>query len=195
MRWSSAPASAAWQQPGICDLDVLVLEASKRVGGRVRSETRGRYWLNLGAHVFSGPGSATWRVAEEVGVELAKVPGELVAVGLNGRIAAGGRPELYPFRLPLELHERLALMRAWFRLRRAVAATSAPRLPVPGRPRRRRGLAFSPLAPIAPSRAGSGHSPRDVDALFRRSPTSLFGGLLVHFAGQRRSGFCIVDVF
>ena len=110
--------AAAWD---LRDRDLLVLEAADRVGGRVRSEPRGAYWLNLGAHVFSGPGSATWRLAEEVGVELARVPGELVAVELNGRIVAGGRPELLPFRLPLAMRERLALMRAGMRLKRAVA--------------------------------------------------------------------------
>jgi oxygen-dependent protoporphyrinogen oxidase len=113
-----AGLAAAWD---LRDRDVLVLEAEDRLGGRVRSEPRGPYWLNLGAHVFSGPGSATWRLAEEVGVELRRVPGELVAVELNGKIVAGGRPELFPFRLPLRLRDRLALIRAGLRLKRAVA--------------------------------------------------------------------------
>ena len=113
-----AGLAAAWD---LRDCDVLVLEAEDRLGGRVRSEPRGPYWLNLGAHVFSGPGSATWRLAEEVGVQLSRVPGELVAVELNGRIVAGGRPELYPFRLPLSFGDRIALIRAGLRLKRAVA--------------------------------------------------------------------------
>lgn len=113
-----AGLAAAWD---LRDRDVLVLEAEDRLGGRVRSEPRGPYWLNLGAHVFSGPGSATWRLAEEVGVELSRVPGELVAVELNGRIVAGGRPELYPFRLPLRFGDRIALIKAGLRLKRAVA--------------------------------------------------------------------------
>jgi protoporphyrinogen/coproporphyrinogen III oxidase len=113
-----AGLAAAWD---LRDRDVLVLEAEDRLGGRVRSEPRGAYWLNLGAHVFSGPGSATWRLAEEVGVELRKVPGELVALELNGKIVAGGRPELYPFRLALRLRDRAALIRAGLRLKRAVA--------------------------------------------------------------------------
>jgi protoporphyrinogen/coproporphyrinogen III oxidase len=113
-----AGLAAAWD---LRDRDVLVLEAEDRLGGRIRSEPRGAYWLNLGAHVFSGPGSATWRLADEVGVELRKVPGELVAVELNGKIIAGGRPELYPFRLPLPLRDRAALIRAGLRLKRAVA--------------------------------------------------------------------------
>ncbi len=160
--------AAAWD---LRDLDVIVLEASERIGGRVRSEPRDRYWLNLGAHVFSGPGSATWRVAAEVGVELAKVTGELAAVELNGRIVAGGRPELYPFRLPLDLRERVALLRAWFRLRRAVAAHERAATPRPHESpaeTRARILSFGDdrtfadwLGPVPPA----------VDSLFRATVT------------------------
>ena len=83
-----AGLAAAWH---LRERDVLVLEASDRLGGRVRSEPRDPYCLNLGAHAWSGRGSATWRLAEAAGVELAPVPGELVAVELNGKIVAGGR--------------------------------------------------------------------------------------------------------
>jgi oxygen-dependent protoporphyrinogen oxidase len=121
--------AAAWD---LRDRDVLVLEAAERLGGRIRSEPRGRYWLNVGAHVYSGPGSATWRLATEVGVELLPVPGHLVAVELNGRIVAGGRPELYPLRLPLSLRERAALVRAGARLRLAVARYERAARPRPG---------------------------------------------------------------
>jgi oxygen-dependent protoporphyrinogen oxidase len=127
--------------------------------------------MNLGAHVFSGPGSETWRVAKEVGVELAKVPGELAAVELNGRIVAGGRPELYPFRLPLDLRERVALMRAWFRLRRAVAAHERAATPRPGESpeeRRARILSFGDDRTFAD---WLGPVPRSVDELFRATVT------------------------
>lgn len=46
-----AGMSAAWR---LRDTDVIVLEASNRIGGRLRSERRGRYWLNWGGHVFGG---------------------------------------------------------------------------------------------------------------------------------------------
>jgi oxygen-dependent protoporphyrinogen oxidase len=134
--------AAAWD---LRDRDVLVLEAADRLGGRVRSEPRGRYWLNLGAHVFSGPGSATWRLADEVGVELRKVPGQLVAVELNGRVVAGGRPELFPFRLPLGFRDRIALIRAGLRLKRAVSGYERVAKPRPGETvadTRRRVLAY-----------------------------------------------------
>jgi protoporphyrinogen/coproporphyrinogen III oxidase len=160
--------AAAWD---LRDRDVLVLEAADRVGGRVRSEPRGAYWLNLGAHVFSGPGSATWRLADEVGVELARVPGQLVAVELNGRIVAGGRPELYPFRLPLELRERLALMRAGMRLRRAVAGYERAARPRPGESiaeTRGRVVAFGDDRTFAD---WLGPVPGDAAALFRATVT------------------------
>jgi oxygen-dependent protoporphyrinogen oxidase len=134
--------AAAWN---LRDRDILVLEAAARLGGRIHSEPRGPYWLNLGAHVFSGPGSATWQLAEEVGVELRRVPGQLVAVELNGRIVAGGRPELYPLRLPLTLRDRLALIRAGIRLRLAVAGyerAARPREGEAAAETRRRVLAY-----------------------------------------------------
>ena len=34
--------------------DTVLLESGSRVGGRIRSERRGRYWLNWGGHVFAG---------------------------------------------------------------------------------------------------------------------------------------------
>ena len=50
-----AGLAAAWH---LRDRDVVVLEASDRLGGRIRSERRGAYWLNFGAHVFAGPSAA-----------------------------------------------------------------------------------------------------------------------------------------
>ena len=103
-----------------------------RLGGRIRSEARDPYWLNLGAHVFSGPGSATGRLVADVGVESVPVPGHLVALELNGRLLVGGRPELYPLRLPLRPAERAALARAGARLRVAVARYERVATPAPG---------------------------------------------------------------
>lgn len=160
--------AAAWD---LRERDVLVLEATDRLGGRVRSEPRGPYWLNLGAHVWSGPGSATWRLAEEVGVELARVPGELVAIELNGRIVAGGRPELFPFRLPLGLRDRVALIRAGLRLRRAVAGFERAAEPRPGETSaqtRQRVLAYGDDRTFAD---WLGQLPDDAAALFRATVT------------------------
>ena len=113
-----AGLSAAW---ALRDRDVVVLEASDRVGGRIRSERRGRYWLNFGAHVFGGPGTPTDRLLRETGVEAVDVPGVLTGVSLEGRLVAGGRVETYPLRLPLSARDRLAFVRTGIRLRLGVA--------------------------------------------------------------------------
>jgi len=113
-----AGLSAAW---ALRDRDVVVLEASDRVGGRIRSERRGRYWLNYGAHVFGGPGTPTDRLLRETRVEAVDVPGVLTGVSLEGRLVAGGRIETYPLRLPLSARDRLAFARTGIRLRLGVA--------------------------------------------------------------------------
>lgn len=112
-----AGLSAAWT---LRDRDVVVLETSERIGGRIKSERRGPYWLNFGAHVFGGPGSATGRLLEQTGVETATVPGVLTGVAIGGRVVSSGPVETYPFRLPLSMSDRLALIRLGMRLRLAV---------------------------------------------------------------------------
>ena len=92
-----AGLAAAWD---LRNRDLLVLEAGDRIGGVVRSEPRAPYWLNLGAHVFGGPETATGRLIADVGVQAIGVPGKLVAVAMNDRVVAGGRVESLLFRLP-----------------------------------------------------------------------------------------------
>jgi protoporphyrinogen/coproporphyrinogen III oxidase len=117
-----AGLAAAWH---LRDLQVLVLEAEARVGGRIRSEPRGDLWLNFGAHVFAGPDSASGRLIDATGVTAAPVPGQLAAVALRRRVVAGGPVETYPFRLPLSLRSRASLIRTGVRLRLAVRRYAA----------------------------------------------------------------------
>jgi oxygen-dependent protoporphyrinogen oxidase len=163
-----AGLAAAWD---LRNRDVVVLEGSARLGGRIRSEARAPYWLNLGAHVFSGPGSATGRLVADVGVESVPVPGHLVALELNGRLLVGGRPELYPLRLPLKPRERAALARAGARLRVAVARYERVARPRPGESpadTRRRLLAHGDDRSFAD---WLGPLPGDADLMFRATVT------------------------
>lgn len=112
-----AGLSAAWE----CrDQDVLVLEADDRVGGRIWSERRGDYWLNLGGHVFSGPGSETMRLANEVGVEIRPIKGHLAGLAMNGALLTSGRVEFFPFRIPMKLKDRIQLIVSGLKVRLAV---------------------------------------------------------------------------
>jgi oxygen-dependent protoporphyrinogen oxidase len=112
-----AGLSAAWE----CrDRDVVVLEASNRVGGRIKSERRGDYWLNVGGHVFSGPGSETQRLADEVGVEIRPIKGHLAGLAMNGALLTSGAVELFPFRIPMALKDRIRLIVSGIKVRLAV---------------------------------------------------------------------------
>jgi protoporphyrinogen/coproporphyrinogen III oxidase len=126
-----AGLAAAW---ALRDRDVVVLEASDRVGGRIKSESRGRYWLNFGAHVFGGAASATGRLLDQTGIKAVTVPGVLTGVALNGRVVSSGPVETYPLRLPLNLGDRLALIRLGLRLRLAVARYGGIARTRPGEP-------------------------------------------------------------
>src|SRR5215471_16432027 len=104
-----AGLSAAWR---LRHWDTALLESGCRVGGRIRSERRGAYWLNWGGHIFAGPGTSTDALLHEAGITAAQVPGSLVGLAMNGKLALGGRIETYPFRIPMPLSSRIALIKA-----------------------------------------------------------------------------------
>jgi oxygen-dependent protoporphyrinogen oxidase len=102
-----AGLSAGWR---LRHWDTLILEADERVGGRIKSERRGRYWLNWGGHVFAGPGSATDVLLHEVGVEAVTILGALAGISMNGKFVPNGQIATYPFRLPMSPSARLATL-------------------------------------------------------------------------------------
>jgi protoporphyrinogen/coproporphyrinogen III oxidase len=159
-----AGLSAAWE---LRDRGVLVLEADDRVGGRLMSEPRGRYWMNFGGHVLAGEDSATGRLLAATGVAAEAVPGVLTALAMNGRVLAGGRVETYPLRLRLTRSERLALIRAGARVRLAVVEygrVSRRRAGESEADRRARVLAYRDDRTFADF---LGPVPAEVDAIFR----------------------------
>jgi oxygen-dependent protoporphyrinogen oxidase len=112
-----AGLSAAWR---LRHRDVLLLEAGDRLGGRMRSDPCGEYWLNYGAHLFPAPGSLVDAIASECGLETVPVTGGMMGLALGDTILEGGRVESYPFRLPLSLRERVAFARAGLKVQLAV---------------------------------------------------------------------------
>src|ERR687891_2866451 len=113
-----AGLAAAWR---LRHRDVLVLEAGDRLGGRMRSDQRGEYWLNYGAHLFPAPGSLVDRMARECGLETVPVTGSMMGLAVGSRRLTRGRVETYPLRLPLSLRDRIAFARAGVKIARAVA--------------------------------------------------------------------------
>lgn len=109
--------SAAWE----CrEQNLLLLEADSRFGGRIKSEKRGNYWLNVGGHVVSGPGSETQRIADEVGVRIQAISGHLAGLAMNGKLITSGAVELYPFRIPMKLISLARLLISGIKVRLAV---------------------------------------------------------------------------
>src|ERR671914_734142 len=113
-----AGLSAAWR---LRHRDVLLLEAGDRLGGRMRSDPRGEYWLNYGAHLFPGPGSLVDRMARQCGLETVQVTGGMMGLAVGSTVLKDGRVETYPFRLPLSVRDRIAFAKTGLKLQRAVA--------------------------------------------------------------------------
>ena len=113
-----AGLTAAWH---LRHRDVLLLEAGDRLGGRMRSDTRGEHWLNYGAHLFPAPGSIVDSLARDCGLETVPVPGSMMGIAVGDRQLTTGPVETYPFRLPLSIRDRVAFARAGLKMQRAVA--------------------------------------------------------------------------
>jgi oxygen-dependent protoporphyrinogen oxidase len=124
-----AGLAAAWR---LREHDVLLLEADERLGGRLRSDPRGDYWMNYGAHLFPGPGTIVDRMARECGLETVPVIGSMMGLAVGPKRLTGGRVETYPLRLPLSVRDRVAFALAGLRVRRAVAAHHRVSTPLAG---------------------------------------------------------------
>lgn len=116
-----AGLAAAWR---LRHRDVVLLESEGRVGGRIRSERRGPYWLNWGGHVFAGGNSATARLLAETGTDAMEVPGSLAGLAMNGKLLLNGRVESYPFRIPMSWSARLGVLKAGAKVGLSVARYS-----------------------------------------------------------------------
>jgi protoporphyrinogen/coproporphyrinogen III oxidase len=113
-----AGLAAAWR---LRHRDVVLLEAGDRLGGRMRSDPCGDYWLNYGAHLFPEPGSLVDAMANECGLETVPVTGSMMGLAVGSTVLDRGRVETYPFRLPLSMRDRIAFAKAGVKIQRAVA--------------------------------------------------------------------------
>lgn len=113
-----AGLAAAWR---LRERDVLLLEAADRLGGRLRSEPRGDYWMNFGAHLFPAPGSLVDSMIRDCGLETVPVRGSMMGLAVGDTRLDRGRVETYPLRLPLSMRERAAFAAAGLKVQRAVA--------------------------------------------------------------------------
>lgn len=167
-----AGLSAAWR---LRNWDVQILESSHRVGGRIRSEARGKYFLNWGGHVFAGEASNTERLFQETGTRWATIPGSLAALSMNGKLLKKGPVPTYPFRIPMPMASRLELLKVGAKvskdvLRYALAVRTHPG--ESGEARQQRIYDFENERTFADY---TGPLSEDADALFRPTVTRSAG--------------------
>lgn len=124
-----AGLSAAWR---LRHWDTLILESSHRVGGRIRSEKRGPFFLNWGGHVFSGDGTSTDVLFHETGTHVIDVPGNLSAVQMNDKLLLNGPAQTYPLRIPLSAKDRAAMIKVGAKVSLDVARYAAATRRRPG---------------------------------------------------------------
>ncbi len=163
--------ATAWH---LRDRDVLVLEESDRLGGRIRSVRREDTWLNFGAHVYGGDGTATDRLLRGLGVTALPLPGKLAALAYAGRVVTSP-VETYPFRLPLPVRSRAALVRAGLRLRYDVARYGRVVAQRPGESAAERQARVVSFMDDESFSEHVGPLPPEVDAMFRCTLTRSSG--------------------
>ena len=132
---SSAGALRACPRPGACATGTSCCWSSEAaLGGRLRSVAHGEYWLNLGAHLFPGPGSRVEALTRELGPSDAADP-RSQGGGVLRRPCVQPTGRDLPARAPADWsHERVALARAGLTLRRGVRAWQRAGRPRPGEP-------------------------------------------------------------
>jgi oxygen-dependent protoporphyrinogen oxidase len=111
-----AGLTAAWH---LRDFRIHLLEQVDRLGGRLKSLSRGDYWINVGGHLFPGPGSYMHQMLEPLGLETVPIPGSKFGLSFGGKVYAQ-RSEAYPFTLPLTMEERLGMIKVGLAVRKGV---------------------------------------------------------------------------
>jgi len=101
--------------------DLLVLEASDRVGGRAFSGSHKEYWFNSGAQFVWD--RRTLGLCAALGLDVLGAKGARSGIFIRGRLVSAATPYGLVLKMPLTLAERVDLARTILRLRR-IAATS-----------------------------------------------------------------------
>ena len=184
-----AGLSAAWR---LRHRDVMLLESEERIGGRLRSERRGAYWMNWGGHVFAGGDSSTSWLLRDTGIDPVPVPGVLTGLSMKDKLLLKGRVETYPFRIPMSMQSRATLLTVGAKVRLAVRRYAKVVEPRPGEDpavRQQRIYDFMNDRSFADF---VGHLPPDAEALFKPTVTRSSGDMHELSAGAGVGYFSLV---
>lgn len=159
-----AGLSAAWE---LRDRNILLLEQSHRLGGRLYSEKRGDLWINFGGHLCPAPGSHMRNLMAALGIEAIDIPGNKFALWHGGKVVAPSNVTNLPLTLPLSLFERMAMARVGLKIRGAVARWREVVKPLSGEPSEARRARAAQFMSDRTFRDLIGNMPPRIEALFR----------------------------
>lgn len=103
----------------LADLDVMVVEARPRVGGRTLSGRHGEYWYNSGAQFVWD--SRTLDMCRQLDLEVIDGKGARAAIYVRDRLVEAANPYTLLLKMPLSIRERWDFGRTITRLRRMAA--------------------------------------------------------------------------
>ncbi len=156
--------SAAWE---LRDKNILVLEKSHRLGGRLYSVSRGDYWLNLGGHLFPPPGSHMRNILHSIGLDVIKIPGNKFAIYWGGKVYKPKMVSALPLTLSMTLRERFAMAIKGMRILKAVKGWQKAMAPVYGESNQRRRARVAGYLSDKSFREFMGPLPKRLEALFK----------------------------
>ncbi|MBV6761929.1 flavin monoamine oxidase family protein [Rhodococcus opacus] len=90
------------------ETDVVVLESTDRVGGRVETVRQGDYWVNVGTQFTEGTG-ALIDALDRHGIEMGSLAGKSVALYLNGGVVDTSNPVALMFRTRMTMMDRIGM--------------------------------------------------------------------------------------
>lgn len=159
-----AGLNAAWE---LRDRNVLLLEQSDRLGGRLFSLARGDYWLNLGGHLYPAPGSYMRNLMASIGLDVVRIPGNKFAICFAGKVRSPRSIAALPLTLPLTIRERIAFAGIGIKIMKAVRGWQKAMQPVYGESTQRRRARVARFMSNISFRDLIGRPPERIDALFR----------------------------
>ncbi|QYB07551.1 FAD-dependent oxidoreductase [Rhodococcus sp. USK10] len=90
------------------ETDVVVLESTDRVGGRVETVRRGDYWVNVGTQFTEGTGTLI-DALDRHGIEMGSLAGKSVSLYLNGGVVDTSNPVALMFRTRMTMMDRIGM--------------------------------------------------------------------------------------
>lgn len=156
--------SAAWE---LRERNILVLERTHRLGGRLYSMSRGDYWINLGGHLFPPAGSHMRNILHSIGLDVIAIPGNKFAIAWGGKVYKPKSVAALPLTMAMSLVERIALAFVGLRILKAVKGWQKAMQPVYGETNQRRRARVARYMADQPFSDFIGRVPRRIEALFQ----------------------------